>query len=107
MKVEIKGIHVDITDRIRAYLDSKLPRLDFAQDLIVDLLLNVSREKSLYTLEATTNFRWGASRHVGVQAFDLTRGIDELFDKMEALMEKEKSRIQEHHRKTELSPGKG
>ncbi len=107
MKVEIKGIHVDITDRIRTYLDSKLPRLDFARDLIVDLLLNVSREKSLYALEATANFRRGASKHVGVQAFDLLPGIDELFDKVEALMEKEKSRIQEHHKKTEPSPGRG
>ena len=78
-----------------------MPRLDFARDLIVDFLLNLSREKSLFKLEATLNFRWGASKHVGVENFDLNKGIDELFDKLEAVIEKEKSRIKEHHKKKE------
>ena len=101
MKVEIKGIHLEITERIRAYLDSKMPRLDFAGDLVVDLMLNLTREKSLFKLEATMNFRWGASKHVGVENFDLNKGIDDLFDKLEAVMEKEKSRIKDHHKKPE------
>ncbi len=103
MKVEIKGIHLEITERIKSYLDAKMPRLDFASELIVDLMLNLTREKSLFKLEGTMNFRWGASKHVGVENFDLNKGIDELFDKLEAVMEKEKSRIKEHHKKQEPS----
>ena len=38
MKVEIKGIHLEVTDRIRGYLDAKMPRLDFGKDKIIDLL---------------------------------------------------------------------
>jgi ribosome-associated translation inhibitor RaiA len=34
-----------------------------------------------------------------VKAFDLLKGIDELFDKLEAMIEKEKSKVQEHRRK--------
>ena len=97
MTVETKGIHVEITERIQNYIDEKLPRLDYAKDLIVDFLLNISREKSLFKVEATINFRWGAAKHVGVENYDLTVGIDELFDKVDAMVEKEKSKVKDHH----------
>ena len=99
MKVETKGIHLEITERIRSSLDAKLPRLDFARDLITDLLINLAKEKSLFKAEATLNFRWGASKHVGVEGFDLDKAIEELFDKLDSVVEKEKSKVKEHHRK--------
>jgi putative sigma-54 modulation protein len=98
MNVEVKGIHVEVSQRIQDYIDAKMPRLDFAKDLMVDFLLTINREKSLFKPEATINFRWGTTRHVGVENFDLNKGIDELFDKLEAVIEKEKSRIKEHHK---------
>ena len=101
MNVEIKGIHLEITQRIQDYLDAKMPRLDFAKDSIIDLMLNLTREKNLFKVDATLNFRWGASTHLGVENFDLNQGIDDLFDKLDAKVEKEKSRIKEHHKKTE------
>jgi len=101
MKVEIKGIHLEITERIRSYLDAKMPRLDFAKDLIVDLTVSLTKEKNLFKAEATANFRWGASKHIGVSNFDLNQGIDELFDKLDAIVEKEKSRVKEHHHRQE------
>ena len=64
MNVEIKGIHVEVNERIRNYIDTKMPRLDFGKDLLVDFLLNISREKSLFKLDTTLNFRWGAVKHV-------------------------------------------
>ena len=99
MNVEIKGIHLEVNQRIQDYLDAKMPRLDFGKEFIVDLMINLTREKSLYKPEATMNFRWGTSKHVGVENFDLNKGIDELFDKLEAVVEKEKSRIKDHHTK--------
>jgi putative sigma-54 modulation protein len=101
MNVEIKGIHVEVTKRVQDYIDLKMPRLDYARDFIVDFLMNISREKSLFKLETTLNFRWGASKHVGVENFDLNKGIDDLYDKLEGVIEKEKSRIKDHHKKQE------
>ena len=101
MKVEIKGIHLEITPGIKAYLDEKMPRLDYAKELIVDLLLNLTKEKNLFKVDATVNFRWSAVTHIGVENFDLNQGIDELFDKLDAKIEKEKSKIKEHHKKKE------
>jgi putative sigma-54 modulation protein len=99
MNVEIRGIHLEVSERTREYLDAKMPRLDFARDLIIDFLLNLTREKSLFKLEVTINFRRGSSKHVGVESFDLNKGIDDLFDRLEAVVEKEKSRIKDHHKK--------
>ena len=99
MNVEIKGIHVEVNKRIKDYIDAKMPRLDFGTGFLVDFLLNISREKSLFKLDTTLNFRWGLVKHVGVENFDLNKGIDELFDKLEAVIEKEKSRVKDHHGK--------
>ena len=99
MNVEIKGIHVEVSKRIKDYIDAKMPRLDFGTNLLVDLLMAISREKSLFKLDTTLNFRFGAVKHVGVENFDLNKGIDELYDKLEAVIEKEKSRIKDHHAK--------
>ena len=101
MKVEIKGIHLEITPAIKAYLDDKMPRLDYVKDSIVDLMISLTREKNLFKADVTVNFRWGSSTHIGVENFDLNQGIDELFDKLDAKVEKEKSKIKEHHKKKE------
>jgi len=96
MNTEIKGGHFEITDKIRQYVDKKLQRLKFAEEHLVDLLLHITHEKSLYKLETNLNFRWGHSIHVGEQSFDIFEGIDKLFDKMERKVAKEKKKIQEH-----------
>lgn len=106
MNVEIKGVHLEVNEKTRDYVDKKLQRLDFARDHIVDILITLVKEKNQYKPEATINFRWGASVHVGVEGFDLYEGIDTLFDKLESKVEKEKSKIQDHRRKeaTQATP---
>ena len=105
MNVEVKGIHVEVTRKMQEYIDMKMPRLDFGRDLIIDFLLNLSHEKSLFKLDATMNFRFGTSKHIGVENYDLNKGIDDLFDKVEAVIEKEKSRIKDHHKKDTAEAG--
>jgi putative sigma-54 modulation protein len=106
MNFEMKAVHFEVDAKTREYLDDKMPRLDFAKDLMVDFLLTLTKEKRRFSVEATINFRWGTSTHVGVKAYDLFKGIDELFDKLEAKIEKEKSKVQAHRRK-EAERGEG
>jgi len=96
MNTEIKGVHTEITDTIREYVDKKMHRLDFAKEHLVDMLFSFTQEKSQFKLEANLNFRWGNSTHVGVTSFDMFEGIDKLFDKMELKVIKEKKKIQDH-----------
>jgi putative sigma-54 modulation protein len=99
MKTEIKGVHLEITEGINTYVQKKLPRLEFAKDIITDFLLTLVKDKNLFKLEATLNFRWGHSDHIELQNYDLNKGIDILFDKLEEKIKREKSKVQEHHRK--------
>jgi len=96
MNIDVKGVHVEITDKMREYIDKKLHRLDFVSEHIIDLLLFVSQEKSQYRMEANINFRWGNSNHVQVKSYDVFEGIDALFDKLELKVIKEKKKIQDH-----------
>ena len=96
MNIDIKGVHVEITEKIQDYIDKKLHRLDFVAEHIIDLLLFLNQEGSQYSLEATVNFRWGNSNHMRVMSFDIFEGIDKLFDKLELKVLKEKNKIQDH-----------
>jgi putative sigma-54 modulation protein len=96
MNIDIKGVHFEITDQMREYIDKKLPRLDFVSEHIIDLLVILSQEGSQHSFEATINFRWGNSNHIRVKSFDVYEGIDKLFDKLELKVLKEKNKIQDH-----------
>ncbi len=82
--------------------DLKELRLDIEGMTCASCVSRVERGLNrLDGVEATVNFRWSVSTHVGVKAYDLYKGIDELFDKLEAKIEKEKTKIKEHHHKKE------
>ena len=74
----------------------KLHRLEYAEDIIVDLLITITHDKNGYVIEATLNFRWGKASHIEVTTFDLFKGIDNLFNKLDNKIGKEKEKIQEH-----------
>jgi putative sigma-54 modulation protein len=97
MNTDVKAVHFDVTDGTRDYLERKLSKLDFAKDLIVDLLFTLTKEKNnFYKVESNINFRWGYSTHISTDTFDLIEGIDKLFDKIEMKVLKEKEKIQKH-----------
>ncbi len=96
MNVDVKGVHLDISQNVRDYLNKKLKRLSYAEDLIVDLLFTLSQDSKAYKAEANINFRWGTSAHIGVDTFNLIKGIDLLFDKLDVKIRKEKDKIQDH-----------
>jgi putative sigma-54 modulation protein len=97
MQVTIKGVHYDISDTTREYLEKKLERVKFAEDLITDLLFTITSKKNGYDAEVSINFRWGASSHIKTDDKTLYPSIDKLFDKLDAKISKEKARKQDHH----------
>ena len=96
MNTDIKGVHMDVGRHVRDYLDKKMKRLSYAEDLIVDMLFTLTQDSKAYKTEVNINFRWGTSSHIGVESFNLIKGIDQLFDKMDLKINKEKEKIQEH-----------
>jgi putative sigma-54 modulation protein len=99
MHIEIKGVHYDISESTKEFIDKKMKRIGFAEDLLVDLLFTITRETNRYKVESNINFRWGGSAHIRTDAFELYKGIEILFDKLELKIKKEKDKIQEHQNK--------
>jgi putative sigma-54 modulation protein len=94
MNTEIKALHFTLNEDEKAYLNKKLERLHNAENMIVDLLVSIRKEKE-FEAEATVNFRWGVSVHVTEKSFEITSAIDKMADKLEAKITKEKEKVQE------------
>jgi putative sigma-54 modulation protein len=95
MNVEIKAVHFDLGDEYHDLIEKKIQKIEFAQDMIVDLVCTVTNEKD-YVLEADIHFRWGPIHHFKANDFDLRGGIEKLFDKIGAKVTKEKEKIKRH-----------
>ena len=96
MRIDIRGVHVGVTEEMRDYFDKKIQKIDFAKDHIVDLLISLTKEKSCFRIESTVNFRWGNQAHLKTDCFDVFEAIDNFTDKLETKVKKEKEKIQHH-----------
>ncbi len=96
MNLDIKAVHFDVKDETREFIDKKVERVEFARDMIVDLLFTLTKERKGYITEAKLNFRWGLSTHLKVRAFDLHEALEKLIDKIDLKVKKEKGKIQKH-----------
>jgi len=94
MNTEIKALRFTLHDDAKEYLNKKIDRIHNAQNMIVDLLITIKKEKD-FEAEATVNFRWGVSIHVKENDFELVAAIDKMMDKLEAKITKEKEKVKE------------
>ena len=94
MNTEIKAVHFTLHDDAKEYLNKKIERIHNAENMIVDLIVTIKKEKD-FDAEATVNFRWGVSIHVKEEDFELTTAIDKMMDKLETKITKEKEKVKE------------
>jgi len=94
MNTEIKAVHFNLHDDAREYLNKKIERIHNAENMIIDLLITIKKEKD-FEAEATVNFRWGVSIYVKENDFELTSAIDNMMDKLESKIIKEKEKVKE------------
>jgi putative sigma-54 modulation protein len=94
MNVDIKAVHFTLKDDGREYLERKIARIHNAENMIVDFLVTLTKDKE-FTAEAKVNFRWGVSIHVKESNFDLNPAIDKLMDVLDQKITKEKEKVKE------------
>jgi putative sigma-54 modulation protein len=94
MNVDIKAVHFTLKDDGREYVNRKIARIHNAENMIVDLLVTLTKDKE-FSAEATVNFRWGVSIHVKENDFDLNPAIDKLMDVLDQKITKEKEKMKE------------
>ncbi|MDR1956207.1 MAG: ribosome-associated translation inhibitor RaiA [Treponema sp.] len=92
MNIDIKAVHFTLRDDAREYLNRKLSRIHNAENMLIDLLFTLTKDKD-YAVEATVNFRWGVSVHLKETDFELTAAIDKFIDKLDAKIIKEKEKV--------------
>ena len=94
MNTEMKAVHFSMGNETREYLEKKITRIHNAENMIVDLLFTLTKDKD-FSAEVTVNFNWGVSIHLKENDFDLHPAIDKLMDKLDAKIAKEKEKIKE------------
>lgn len=97
MQVTITGHHLDITDALRGYINSKFERLErhFEQVTNIDVILSV--EKLVQKAEATIPVN-GSKIFANAEDQDMYAAIDALVDKLDRQIIKRKEKITNHHR---------
>lgn len=94
MTKNISAVGFDMEKKQSDLVDKKLKRIDYAEDLIVDLTLRIKRDKS-YSFDCTVHFRWGAQAHVTGDDYDFAAGLNKMMDVLDNKIKKEKDKIQE------------
>jgi putative sigma-54 modulation protein len=95
MNTEVKAVHFALRDEVREYLDRKIARIPNAENMIVDLLITLTKEAKDFSAEAKVNFRWGVSVHLKETDFELNPAIDKLKGKLDAKIIKEKEKVKD------------
>ena len=95
MQIHITGHHLEITDSLREYVDSKFTKLERHFDHInkVNVILNV--EKLSQKAEATVHLN-GAEVFANAEHPDMYAAIDALIDKLDRQVIKHKEKIKRH-----------
>lgn len=97
MKITITGHHLEITDSMRDYVNSKLERLERHFDQVTNIDVILSVEKLRQMAEATVPVN-GSKIFANAENQDMYAAIDALVDKLDRQIIKRKEKITDHHR---------
>jgi putative sigma-54 modulation protein len=97
MQITITGQHIDITQALRAYIESKFARLErhFDNMTNIHVVLNVEKERQM--AEATIHVSRG-KLFANDEHSDMYAAIDGLVDKLDRQLKKHKEKLTDHHR---------
>ncbi|WP_371194911.1 ribosome hibernation promoting factor [Glaciecola sp. SC05] len=95
MQINLTGHHVDITDSLRSYVDTKFEKLERHFDHInnVHVVLNV--EKLSQKAEAKLHLK-GGEVFANSEHTDMYAAIDSLIDKLDRQVIKHKEKLRRH-----------
>lgn len=94
MNVNVQAVKFTMDEDQREFVDKKLERIKYAEELITDVLFTIKHDRK-FMLECTVNFRWGGNAHVSAEEFDFSAGVNKLMDVLDQKIKKEKDKVQE------------
>ena len=96
MQLNVSGHHVDITDSLRGYVESKIERLERHFDLVSDVHCILTVEKMRHKAEAKVSVN-GGTIFAETTEEDMYAAIDGLVDKLDRRVRKYKEKMVDHH----------
>lgn len=95
MQLSLTGHHVDITDALRNYVDTKFEKLERHFDQVTNVHVILSVEKLRQKAEATMHLN-GADVFADDEKEDMYAAIDGLVDKLDRQVKKHKEKLTNH-----------
>ena len=96
MQLNVSGHHVNVTDSLRGYVESKIERLERHFDLVSNVHCILSVEKLRHKAEAKVNVN-GDTIFAETTEQDMYAAIDSLVDKLDRRVRKHKEKMVDHH----------
>lgn len=93
MTPSINAVGFTLEKKQSDMIESKLKRIAYADDLIVDLIMKIKQDKT-YIFDTTVNFKWGTQAHVSGDDFDFGAALNKMMDVLDNKIKKEKDKIQ-------------
>lgn len=97
MQFDIKGVHYNVSDHTREFVQEKLLHLERFADLLVNLEFQITKDAHGFEVSVNVHFRWGENAHITETGIDLFPVIDVVVEKLDHKISKEKEKIKDHH----------
>ena len=91
MQINVSGHHVEVTDSLRSYVNTKLDRLERHFDKIIHMNVILSVEKQRQKAESTIRIS-GGEVYADAESEDLYAAIDMPADKLDRQLLKQKEK---------------
>ena len=95
MQLNITGHHVELTDPLREYVNSKLEKLDRHSNDITSIHVTLTVDDHEQKAEANVHVS-GAQLFANASCADMYSAIDKLSDKMDRQLIKHKEKVHSH-----------
>lgn len=101
MQISVSGHHVDVTDSLRNYVETKLDRLERHYDRITNMKVILSVEKQRQKAESTIRIS-GGEVYADAESEDLYAAIDMLADKLDRQLNKQKEKMKDRKQRNSV-----
>jgi putative sigma-54 modulation protein len=95
MQLSVSGHHVEVTDSLRGYVETKIEKIGRHFDLVSDVHCILTVEKLRHKAEATVSVNGGTIYADAVEE-DMYAAIDGLVDKLDRRVRKYKEKLADH-----------
>ena len=96
MQINISGLHLEVTDALRSYVEEKFERLSRHFDRIISIQVILQVEKLKQKAEVPVHVR-GKDIFVESDDADLYAAVDSMADKLDRQMQKHKQKQSDHN----------